>query len=189
MKKQGQKRSLAVLVTLSLLVAISIVCGKYLAIRGGDVLRFSFENLPIILAGILFGPLAGTAVGVVADIVGCLLVGYPINPIVTLGAALIGLFSGLLWRGFVRLETLSDRFRLFLTVCTSHFVGSVVVKTFGLAAFYSFPIEVLFLWRLLNYAIIGVAESVLLCLLFRNQFFRKQILYSSSVEGGYKNEL
>ena len=111
------------------------------------------------------------------------------NAIVTLGAALIGLFSGLLWRGFVRLETLSDRFRLFLTVCTSHFVGSVVVKTFGLAAFYSFPIEVLFLWRLLNYAIIGVAESVLLCLLFRNQFFRKQILYSSSVEGGYKNEL
>lgn len=189
MKKQGQKRPLAVLVTLSLLVAISIICGKYLAIRGGDVLRFSFENLPILLAGILFGPLAGAAVGVVADLVGCLLVGYPINPIVTLGAALIGLSSGLLWRVFVRLETLSVVFQLPLTVCISHFVGSVVVKTFGLAAFYSFPIEVLFLWRLLNYAIIGAVESILLCLLFRNQFFRKQILHSSSVKGGYENGL
>lgn len=189
MKNNVKRRPLVVLVTLSFLVAISIVCGKYLAIRGGDVLRFSFENLPIILAGILFGPLAGGAVGIVADLVGCFLVGYAINPIVTLGAALIGLSSGLLWRGFVRFETLSADFPLSLTVCISHFVGSVVVKTLGLAAFYSFPIEVLFLWRLLNYAIIGAVESVLLCFLFRNQFFRKQILHSSSVEGGYENEL
>ena len=188
MKKQDQKRPLTVLVTLSLLVAISIVCGKYLAIRGGDVLRFSFENLPILLAGILFGPLAGAAVGTVADLVGCLLVGYAINPIVTLGAALIGLVSGLLWRFFVRFETFSRHFRLVLVVCFSHFVGSVVVKTFGLAAFYSFPIEVLFLWRLLNYAIIGAIESVILCLLFRNQFFQKQILTVSS-DGGRENEL
>ena len=134
MKKQGQKRPLAVLVTLSLLVAISIICGKYLAIRGGDILRFSFENLPIILAGILFGPLGGAATGIVADLVGCLLVAYPINPIVTLGAAVIGLASGVLWRGFVRLETLSVNLRLALVVCLSHFAGSVLIKTFGLAA-------------------------------------------------------
>ena len=49
------------MVASAFLVAISIVCGKYLAIRGGDVLRFSFENLPILLAGIAFGPLVGLA--------------------------------------------------------------------------------------------------------------------------------
>ena len=177
------------LVTLSLLVAISIICGKYLAIRGGEVLRFSFENLPILLAGILFGPLAGAAVGIVADLIGCLLVGYAINPIITLGAALIGLVAGLLWKLFVRFETLSLNFRLVIVGCFSHFVGSVIVKTFGLAAFYSFPIEVLFLWRLLNYAIIGAIECILLCLLFRNQFFRKQILSAGSDKGGIENEL
>ena len=44
------------LVIAGLLAALSILCGKYLAIRGGDVLRFSFENLPILLAGFALGP-------------------------------------------------------------------------------------------------------------------------------------
>ena len=99
MKKNSSKAKIAVfgnlktLVICSLFVAISIVCGKYLAIRGGDILRFSFENLPIILAGIAFGPLAGAVVGVVADLLGCLLVGYAINPIYS-----IPLFELMLWR-------------------------------------------------------------------------------------------
>ena len=41
MKKQ-KKQALVVTVTLAMLVAISIVMGKFLAIRGGDILRFSF---------------------------------------------------------------------------------------------------------------------------------------------------
>lgn len=186
MKSNGKRKPLVVLVTLSFLVSISIVCGKYLAIRGGDVLRFSFENLPIILAGILFGPLAGASVGIVADLVGCFLVGYTINPIVTVGAALIGLLSGLAWRYFVRSETLSCNVRLVLVVLISHLVGSVMIKTVGLAAFYSFPIEILFLWRLLNYVIIGVIESVLLCILFHNKLFNKTVLSVFSVREGTK---
>lgn len=176
MRVQTKKTPLVVLVTLSFLVAISIVCGKYLAIRGGDILRFSFENLPIILAGILFGPIAGASVGIVADLVGCFLVGYTINPIVTIGAAAIGLLSGILWGYCVRFETLSVNVRLAMTVGLSHLIGSVIIKTIGLAAFYSFPIEVLFLWRLLNYTIIGVVEGILLCILFHNNLFQKTVL-------------
>ena len=52
-------KSLTVLVISAFLAAISIVCGKYLAIRGGDVMRFSFENMPILMAGMLFGPVIG----------------------------------------------------------------------------------------------------------------------------------
>ena len=52
---------------LAMLAAISIICGKYLAIRGGDILRFSFENLPIIFAGVAFGPVAGALVGIVDE--------------------------------------------------------------------------------------------------------------------------
>ena len=87
------QRVLRVTVFSALLAAISIVCGKYLAFNMGDFLRFSFENLPIIFAGMAFGPLIGALVGVVADLVGCLLVGYAINPIITVGAAAIGLIS------------------------------------------------------------------------------------------------
>ena len=93
-KKTLGTRSLQILTFSALLSAISIVCGKYLAINLGEVLRFSFENLPIIFAGIGFGPLVGGAVGLAADLLGCLLVGYAINPLVTLGAAAIGFISG-----------------------------------------------------------------------------------------------
>lgn len=92
-KKAGYP--LAVLVAAALLAALSIVCGKYLAIRAGDTLRFSFENLPILLGGFAFGPAIGVIIAVAADLIGCLMVGYAINPVITVGAALIGLIGGL----------------------------------------------------------------------------------------------
>ncbi len=150
----------------AVLVAMSIVCGKYLAIRGGDVLRFSFENLPILMAGIMFGPLVGMAVGVAADLIGCLMVGYAVNPLITLGAALIGTIGGLLWWLFRRLPYGA---RLILSVAAAHLLGSVAVKTVGLAAFYSMPLWQLMLWRLLNYIIVGGLEGVILYAVLKNK--------------------
>ena len=100
MQKHSRKKiivfkSLTILVASAFLAALSIVFGKYLAIPIGTVMRFSFENTPIILAGIIFGAPVGAMVGAVADLVGCVLVGYEINIAVTLGAVLIGFVSGL----------------------------------------------------------------------------------------------
>ena len=178
MQKQKNKMSLKILAASSLLVAISIICGKYLAISGGEVLRFSFENLPVLMAGILFGPVAGVAVGVVADLVGCVLVGYPINPLVTLGAASIGFLAGISWR---TLKSSPFSLRIAVTVFVAHMVGSVGIKTFGLAAYYAFPLWQLMLWRLLNYAIVGVVEGILLFILLKNKLLTKQfsVIYSA----------
>ena len=170
--------SLKILAASSLLVAISIVCGKYLAIPGGEVLRFSFENLPIMMAGILFGPVVGVAVGVVADLVGCVLVGYTINPLVTLGAAAIGFFAGLVWRAS---RSTPFILRVAVTVFVAHLVGSVGIKTFGLAAYYAFPLWQLMLWRLLNYVLVGAVEGTLLFILLKNKLLIKQfsVIYSA----------
>lgn len=158
--------SLRVLAFSAVLVAMSIVCGKYLAIRGGDILRFSFENLPILLAGILFGPFIGAAVGVVADLIGCVLVGYAINPLVTVGAALIGIVGGGVYRFTAKFSLFV---RVLLSVGSAHLLGSVVVKTFGLAVFYDMPMMVLMLWRLLNYVIIGGLEVLLIVPIMKNR--------------------
>ncbi len=157
----------------SVFVAISIVCGKYLAIRGGEVLRFSFENLPIILSGIAFGPVAGAAVGIVADLVGCLLVGYTINPIITVGGAAIGLISGILFRLLKRAPL---GVSVSVAVGVSHIVGSVIIKTLGLAGFYSLPLLELMLWRLLNYVIIAVIEGMLIYALLGSKEIRRQLM-------------
>jgi len=172
MSKTQKKMPLAVFVAAALLAALSIVLGKYLAIRVGDTLRFSFENLPILLSGMAFGPVVGMLTAVAADLIGCLMVGYAINPIVTLGGALIGLLGGVLFR---HLQKPPFSVRVGLSVLVAHFVGSVVVKTLGLSAFFSLPLWELMLWRLLNYAVVGGAEALLLYVILKSKAIRTQL--------------
>lgn len=177
MQKRKTKMALKTMITLSLFVAISIVCGKFLAIPVGEILRFSFENLPIIMAGMLFGPVGGVVVGVMADLIGCVLKGYTIVPLVTVGAGVVGLVSGLTWKPIQKTK-IPYVFRIILTVFVSHFWGSVIVKTFGLADFYSLEynmsVEILMLWRFLNYVIVGGIEGVLLFFLMKNKMITSQ---------------
>ena len=168
------KTSLNVSITLALLVAISIISGKFLAFRVGDILRFSFENLPILFAGYVFGPVAGALVGVVADLLGCIMVGYTINPIVTLGAAALGAVAGVFPKIFKK-EIKNRRLLLVLSVTLAHFIGPVIIKTAGLAAFYSMPFIVLILWRSLNYIIVGAIECFVLEVLLSNRGIVMQI--------------
>ena len=156
------------------MVAISILMGKYLAIRGGDVMRFSLENTPIILSGIAFGPGAGALVGLVADLVGCVMVGYTINPLVTLGAVAIGLISGFVPRILAKINV-NGRLSLAITVAVAHLVGSVVIKTLGLAAYYDMPIVILMLWRVLNYLIVGALDGIVVHILLSRKEIDKQI--------------
>jgi len=165
-------KNLRVLVCAALLAAISIVCGKFLAFGVGNVLRFSFENLPILLAGIAFGPIVGAITGLLADLLGCLMVGYAINPLVTAGAVMIGFLSGFL---SCLIPSKHLCLRVSLCVAVSHMVGSVLVKTYGLAAWYDFPLYQLMLWRALNYLIIGIVEGTLLYFLLRNGAVKKQL--------------
>ena len=167
---KNQNMPLFRLAACAFLVAPSIVCGKFLAISVGDILRFSFENLPILFAGLAFGPVAGVLVGASADLLGCVLRGYAVNPWVTAGAVLIGLIAGV---GGVLLRRLPLTWRVAVTTLVAHLVGSVAVKTIGLAAYYSYPLWELALWRLLNYVVVGVVEAVLLAVLLRHPGIRR----------------
>ena len=159
-------------VTLSALAAIGIILGKFLAFNVTDFMRFSLENVTVIFAGIVFGPLLGAAIGAVQDLVGCLAVGYAINPIITLGAAAVGLVSGFIYKAA---RSLPLPVRIALSVFSAHALGSVLIKSVGLAVFYSLPFGVTVLWRILNYVIVGTAESVLLILLLKSKQLLAQI--------------
>ena len=175
MKNQASKKhlrsNLRLLTVSAFLAALSIICGKYLKLDVGEVLRFSFENLPILLAGMMLGPVAGALVGAIADLVGCLMVGYTVNPLVTIGAVCIGVLGGLLFRLTRRLPLL---WQTCITVIFAHLVASVIIKTFGLAAYYNMPFHILMLWRFLNYVIVGVAEWLLLYTVLKHQALRRR---------------
>ena len=180
-KRKKAAVALRVSISLSMLAAVSIICGKYLAINAGEAMRFSLENLSVIFAGVSFGPLAGAAVGVLADLVGCLMVGYAINPLVTVGAGCVGLISGGVW-WVMKKSRLPASLSLAVSIFAAHLIGSVLIKGAGLAAFYSMPFEILLLWRLLNYAIVGVCEGILLYFLIKSKMIMSAV--SSIKRGG-----
>ena len=122
------RTSVRTLVMLALLVAMSIVFSRVLSISTGFV-RFNLGSLPVLLAALLFGPGAGFAVGAVADIIGGVPAGYAINPLITLGAASIGLVGGLGWQKLSHLRTGT---RLWCSVLAAHFVGSMVINSLAL---------------------------------------------------------
>ena len=171
-------KSLEGLCFAGILSAMSVILGKFLQIPNPfqDFIRISFENLPVILAGISIGPLAAMLVGVVADLIGCVLYGYSINPIITIGAATVGLVSGVVGKYIVKKPMV---LQISLSVFTAHITGSVLVKSYGLAVWYLDKYNLGYwefvAWRLLNYLIVGTLEGVLLYLLFKNKAFKNQL--------------
>ena len=159
------RTSVRTLVMLALLVAMSIVFSRVLSISTGFV-RFNLGSLPVLLAGILFGPWAGFVVGMVADIIGGVLAGYAINPLITLGAASIGLVGGWLWQTLPHPLRLGQR--LLFSVVAAHVVGSIVINSLALHIFYGYAWAVL-IARIPNALVLTAVNTVLLRILLENR--------------------
>lgn len=148
-------------------VLIGIFCKSFLDF-GGGLFRITFENLPIILAGIILGPIIGGAVGAASDLVSYLLSPQTFAPnlIVTLGAISVGVISGVVARYVIRKRGV---LQISVAGALAHAVGSMIIKPIGLFTFYSWAV----LWRIPLYFIIAPMEIILLCMLYKNANFRR----------------
>ncbi|HHW06147.1 MAG TPA: folate family ECF transporter S component [Clostridia bacterium] len=140
------KLNIKVLPVLAMLIAVSIILTRTMAVMlpvaGAMTLRLSFGEIPIILAGILFGPLAGFLTGIAAD-----LLGYMINtfggayiPGLTLSAGLTGLLPGLLLRNVDKELTF---LRLLGAIALTEVVVSICLNTFWLSLAMGVPMVAL----------------------------------------------
>ena len=117
----------------ALLAALSVVLARLIVPMPNAFTRFSIEAVPIFLAGLLFGPLAGGMVGFSADMVGCLFSGYGYNPLFCVPPILYGVVAGLFrYRvaGGMRLFWLSVSF-IFAAL-----IGSIGYQSWALAFTY-----------------------------------------------------
>lgn len=174
-KRSGLFSNLYALVLCANLAAISIVLGKYLAINVDQYIRISFESLPVIAGGFFFGPVAGALIGIVADLLGCIMVGFTVNPIITLGAGTAGALAGIV--GFVIFRNQSTRARrtaaaIIATVC-AHVVGSMIIKSVGMAVYYDLGFGVLWV-RIPLYVCIAAAEGALMAVLANSRAFIRE---------------
>lgn len=120
----------------ALLAALSIVFARLILPMPNETTRFSIEAVPIFLAGLFFGPLAGGLVGFSADLIGCLFSGYGYNPIFCLPPILYGVSAGLLRVVLARKYTLV---RLALSFLPAVILGSVLYQSAALTLIYAAP--------------------------------------------------
>lgn len=144
-------------------VVIGILCKNFLTFS--IYYRFTLENLPVFFAAIAFGPFAGAAVGICEDVISCLCSSNPVvNPIITVGAMAVGLFSGFISH---HISFKNDNLRIGLSVLVGHLVGQVAIKSIAKILMFGMPWWGTFIG--LGFSIVaGTIEFIALRLLFRN---------------------
>ena len=173
MKKSTVSENIKKLAFAAMLTAMSVVIGIFCktALNFADGLfRITFENMPIILAGIIFGPIIGGAVGVASDLLSYLLSGqtYPPNLVVTVGACVIGVLAGVVAKYIIKKR---GKLQFIVAGASAHLVGSVIIKSAGLFVFYNW----LVLWRIPTYILIATLEVIMLTLLYKNKAVKRMI--------------
>lgn len=162
--------STKVLVLAALLIAISIV-GKSLRVDFFSVIRISAGTLPVLMAGIFFGPFIGAAVGAGADLIGCLVTGMTPMPLITVGAAATGFFAGFAYNHVFRNKLLP---RIACSVAIARLIGSLMINTTGL--YFLFPaMRPQLIWRPLTNLIMAVIEAFIIYMLMSNKAFTAQL--------------
>ena len=135
--KRNHVFSVRNLVMMALLVAIQIILARYLSIQS-EAFRVSFETIPLALAGMWLGPLAGVIVALVADILGTVLSGIGLYFPPMVFAFLCGISAKYIFRSSMA-ET-KDAWKVLLTTIVAGFINSFVV---GVAAFTWYQIAVM----------------------------------------------
>ncbi len=165
MKKSGL-RNINGLVLAAFMTALSVVigwvCKTYLTFGDGSI-RVTFENMPVILAAIWLGPVVGAVVGAASDVISALLSGYAINPLITIGAAALGLVAGLMFR-MVKGNKLA--LKTVVSVFLAHGIGSVAIKSYAL---HLYGYAVIMGVRIPLYIGIALAEAYLIYILYKNK--------------------
>ena len=158
----------------ALLTAMSVVLARVLTLIPAETTRISLEALPIVLAGLLCGPIPGALVGFAADLIGCLFSPYGYNPIFCVPPILYGLCAGLFRPWLTRR---CSPLRLALAFLPPLVLGSVLYQSFALAMIYGGGAKAAyFLTRLaarsVQFAITGVLDVLVVWLLQRSGALR-----------------
>lgn len=157
------------MILLSLFSAISIVLTRllafYIPLFGSNDVRISLGDIPILMAGLLFGPLAGALTGLVSDIVGAsLFPAGPFFPGFSISAMLVGAVPGLLKR-FVFRKT---RFlHLLMIILVTELITSALLNTLWLSLIFSLPYVMLFIPRILITLIMVLVYAGIIQLLLK----------------------
>ncbi len=151
--------------TVALLIALQIVLSKFLMLQLAPSVRISIDSVPILLAGIWFGPFIGGIVGLLSDFIGTIL--FPTAgayyPPLSLAFFLTGFLSGFLSRHIRPIRITKAAAIVF----PAEIVSNLLFKSWILARLYGSPFRVILTARILPVILCMILDTVLSFTLFR----------------------
>ncbi len=160
------------LVFLSLLTALGVILTRFLSLRlplfGIEGIRIGIGSLPIIFAGMVFGPFAGGIVGALTD-----LIGYWVSPMgaymphFTLTAFLTGFIPGFILIYFFK-EKRQIKYIL-ISIAVGQIITSIILVTYFIHILFGVPYKPILIPRLVSQPINIVIYSYLINILFKNK--------------------
>ena len=157
------------LATMSMMAALSVVLSRFIIPMPNIATRYSVEAVPILLTGLLFGPIPGALVAFVEDLVGCLFSGYGYNPIIAVSPMLLGVSAGALRWLFWEKKTF---WRVLMCALPGFILGSILWQSYWLAALYGRNTFSYYLFsRSLQFAVTSVLDALLVFLVMKSSAF------------------
>lgn len=166
------KNNIRTITSMAMLIAISVVLARWIPLFYTGDMRLTLGNIPIILSGIFFGPVAGGVSGFLADIIGCVLVrGEAYFPPLALSPILIGVIPGLcakfiapkIRKGMGNVLLISPMIIIMNTLTT------VLWSTYALSLLLGKGFLILLPGRSLETVLQSVAEIIILSILLNNR--------------------
>ncbi len=119
---------------LGIMTALAVITNIFSITVNSGANSISFNYVICSLAGVFFGPVSGGIVGLLGDLIGCLISPKgPFNPFIMLSSALIGVLSGLAFM----LPKVNVYFKLLIAYVFIFVVCTLGFNTFGLWFYYA----------------------------------------------------
>ena len=147
------------IVYLGVLTALEIVLSRFLSLNAWN-LKIGFSFVPVALAGMLFGPLAGGIVGALGDFLGAVL--FPIGPYFP-GFTLTAFLTGVVFGLFLRKKRTA--LSVLGSVAVNQLLLSLLLNTLWISVLYGSPYVPLLTTRVVQCAILAPVQFVVLLLL------------------------
>ncbi len=166
------------LTTLGILVALEVVLNRFLSINAWNI-KIGFSFIPVVVAAILYGPIAGGIVGALGDFIGAIL--FPIGtyfPGFTLTAFLMGLVFGFF------LYKKQTPLRAAAAAGINQFILGLFLNTLWISVLYGSPYVPLLATRVVQSAILAPVQFAVTMLLAKTLIPRLRAAGSGAAPSG-----
>ena len=160
---------------MGLLMALSIILTRIaslrIAIGGVEGIRIGLGKLPIILGGIIFGPLSGGVIGAFSDIIG-----YIINPLgvymphFTLTSALSGMIPAFIL-SLLKRKAESNVLQLGIAIAIGRIIISIILVPYFLYILFALPWTILIIPRLIAEPINIIIYTFTISLILKRYYY------------------